>query len=391
VRAIIKNTPLLASLIENETAQAFTLKRQVSIEIVAANAKWVRGLTAIGIALDETAFLPSNEDSAQSDVSILEALRPSTATTGAPIIITSSPATTTGIVHEIWAKHYGPTGDPGVLVVQSDSRGLNPTLRQSVIDRAFETDARVAQREFGGEFVESLSSYISREVLERLVERGVTERKPLPGVAYHCFVDASSGTGTDSFAAAIGHVAAEGDRRVIVLDCVMAEKPPFDPLAITAALCGRLRTWGIREVLGDNYAGGFVQSAFAKHGVSYLQCPLNASELYIAALPSFTSASVALLDNPRIISELTSLRRKLGQAGKETVMHMRGAHDDLGNAIVGLIHKLTPRAAVAFDFGGWGVVTAADVKGLNPAANWTASRGYSDTRPGWQRFDYSEW
>ena len=40
--------------------------------------------------------------------------------------------------------------------------------------------------------------------------------------------------------------------------------------------------------------------------------------------------------------------------------------------------------------GGWGVVTAADVRGLNPAANWTASRGYSNGRPGWQRFDYSE-
>jgi hypothetical protein len=42
-------------------------------------------------------------------------------------------------------------------------------------------------------------------------------------------------------------------------------------------------------------------------------------------------------------------------------------------------------------FGGWGVVTSADVKGLNPAANWTTSRGYSDTRAGWQRFDYFDW
>jgi hypothetical protein len=29
-------------------------------------------------------------------------------------------------------------------------------------------------------------------------------------------------------------------------------------------------------------------------------------------------------------------------------------------------------------FDGWGVVTAADLKGLNPAANWTAAGGYAD-------------
>ena len=31
----------------------------------------------------------------------------------------------------------------------------------------------------------------------------------------------------------------------------------------------------------------FVPSAFAKHGIAYKHCPLNASELYIAALPTF--------------------------------------------------------------------------------------------------------
>jgi hypothetical protein len=43
-------------------------------------------------------------------------------------------------------------------------------------------------------------------------------------------------------------------------------------------------------------------------------------------------------------------------------------------------------------YDGWGVVTAADLKGLNPAANWSASRGYSDsTQAGWRRFDHPGW
>ena len=95
VRAIINDAPLLASLVEDRTQHFLRLRRGVALEVLPANARWVRGLTAIGIALDETAFLPSNEDASNSDVSILESLRPSTATTSAPIVITSSPATTT--------------------------------------------------------------------------------------------------------------------------------------------------------------------------------------------------------------------------------------------------------------------------------------------------------
>ena len=57
-------------------------------------------------------------------------------------------------------------------------------------------------------------------------------------------------------------------------------------------------------------------------------------------------------------------------------------------------HVLTSEALVRQPqcFDGWGVVTAADLKGLNPAANWSASRGYSDSSlTGWRRFDHPGW
>jgi hypothetical protein len=357
IRAIIKNTPLLASLVEDETQQVFKLKRNVAIEILAANAKWVRGLTAIGIAMDETAYLPSNEDAANSDISILEAVRPSAATTAAPLVITSSPSTTQGIVHTLWKKHFGPDGSPDCIVVQSDSRGLNPTLRQSVVDKALADDAESASAEYLGQFREPLSAFISREIVMRCVEVGRSERLVLPGLEYQCFVDVSSGSGTDYFAAAIGHRARDDDRNVVVLDCLFAERPPFDPLACIAALRGHLERWRIKTIVGDAYAGNFVPSAFAKHGITYLPAKLSASELYLAALPVFTSGGVALLDNPVLIEQLVNLRRRIGQAGKESVQHMRGQHDDLANATCGLIHMLTPAEGVAWDYGGIGVVT----------------------------------
>src|SRR5207248_2187022 len=256
IRAIIDSAPLLASLVEDRTQHVLELKRQVCIEVLAANAKWVRGVTCVGVAMDESAYLPSNEDAVNSDISLLEALCPTVATTGGPVLLTSSPATTTGIVHSLWKKHYGKDGSPDCVVVQSDSRTMNPRLRQSVIDKAFAADATSASAEYGGEFREPLSAFLTRETIMRCVEVGRKERVPLPGIADQCFVDAASGSGTDSFAACIGHRAMDADRSVVVVDYVMAQKPPFDPLACIAALAGHLQRWNISQVTGDAYAGG---------------------------------------------------------------------------------------------------------------------------------------
>ena len=54
IRAIIEASPLLACLIEDKTAHVLRLARQVGIEVLAANARTVRGVTAIGIVMDES-------------------------------------------------------------------------------------------------------------------------------------------------------------------------------------------------------------------------------------------------------------------------------------------------------------------------------------------------
>jgi hypothetical protein len=378
IRAIIDKAPLLASLVEERLAHVLTLRRGTQIEVLAANARWVRGITCIGICLDESAYLPSGEDAINSDISLLEALRPAVATTSAPLLLTSSPATTTGIVHSLWKKHFGATGDPLAVVVQSDSLGLNPTLKRSVVDKAFEEDAASAQREYGGEFAEPMTAFLTREIVMRCVEAGVTERAPLPGVSYASFIDASSGSGSDSFACAIGHRTRDGDRDVVILDCLIAEKPPFDPLALIAALCGHLQRWGIRQVAGDSYSGNFLVSALARHGVSYMASKLSASELYSAALPAFTSGTVVLLDNPLLIEQLVALRRRIGQAGKEFVQHMRNQHDDLSNSACGLIHLLTPLEQTASTWAIPGVVR-------EPRIYPTYADGESETWQAWRR------
>jgi hypothetical protein len=360
IRKIIKSKPLLAALVTEETQQTFKLLRNVAIEILAANARWVRGITCIGVALDESAFLPSNEDAANSDASLMDALQPTVATTGGPMLLTSSPQTTTGVVHELWEEFYGKAG-ADVLVVQAGTRDLNPTVRQSVIDKARARDGRTADREYGGQFIEPVAAYIDRETLLRCTEKGVLERVAMANVQYSCFIDAAAGTGQDSFAVAIGHRARDKAGDIIMLDALIGQKPPFDPMVLVKQLAAKLRALRITSIMGDNFTGGFLVSAFREQGIEYLRCPLSASDLYLAALPTFTSQTISLIDSPGLVDELVSLRRKFGTNGKETVTHMRGRHDDAANALCGLIYMLTPAygGSANKSWGGFGVYTGA--------------------------------
>jgi hypothetical protein len=96
------------------------------------------------------------------------------------------------------------------------------------------------------------------------------------------------------------------------------------------------------------------------------------------------------LNSRKLVGQLAALERRT-TATRDKIDHPRGARDDVANAAAGALVAAADRRNEVKVIGGWGVVTAADLKSLNPAAHWTASGGYSHTRPGWQRFDYPDW
>src|SRR6266566_2838830 len=150
-------------------------------------------------------------------------------TTGGPLLLTSSPAGAEGLVYQLYKRHFGPQGDARCIVAKADSRTLNPSLRQSVIDRAFEENPESAAAEYGAEFREPMTAYLTRELIERCIDKGITARVRLPAVEYVAFCDTSSSAGRDSMALCIGHKSIDRDRPVTVIDLLLEEKPPFDP------------------------------------------------------------------------------------------------------------------------------------------------------------------
>lgn len=76
------------------------------------------------------------------------------------------------------AGHFGPEGDPSILVAQGASRDFNPELPQSVVDRALERDPEANRAEFLAEFRTDVESLLTLESIQAVVDPGVRERAP---------------------------------------------------------------------------------------------------------------------------------------------------------------------------------------------------------------------
>ena len=124
---------------------------------------------------------------------------------------------------------------------------------------------------------------------------------------------------------------------VTVIDCLREVRPPFSPEGVVAEFATVLRAYRIGKVTGDRYAGEFPREQFRKHGVSYEVSAQPKSDIYVNFLPLLNSRKVELLDHPRLISQLTGLERRTSRAGKDSIDHAPGGHDDLANAAAGVL------------------------------------------------------
>lgn len=331
VHGLLQASPKLSQLIQAASKETIELTTGCDIEVGAASWRSTRGATLIGAVCDEIAFWRS-ESTANPDAEILAALRPGLATTAGPLICISSPHARKGELYKAWREHHGPDGDPAILVAHAASRDLNPSLSLRLIERAMERDPDAARAEYLAEFRSDLEDFVSVEVIDRATEPGVAERWPDGGKNYVAFCDPSGGS-RDAMTLGIAH----HDGEKAVLDCLREVRPPFKPSDVVAEFCGTLRTYGCSRVIGDRYAGEWVVSAFAEHGIHYEHSDLTRSEIYLELLPALNSGGVILLDNRRLAHQLQGLERKTAGGGRDRIDHAPGAHDDLCNAAAGAL------------------------------------------------------
>lgn len=331
LRGVFQHSPMLGQLVDSETTDTIRLTNRVDIEIKPASYRTIRGATAVAAIGDEAAFW-SGETTVNPDTEILNAIRPAMATTGGPLIVISSPYARKGELWSTFRQHYGPDGDPRVIVAKGPSRTFNPSLPQSVVDRAFQRDPVAAAAEYGAEFRSDVEAFLSRDVVDAVTMAGRHELPPSRQFNYVGFVDPSGGS-ADSFTLAIAH--REGE--AAVLDVVREVRPPFSPDSVVAEFASLLATYSITSVRGDRYGGEWPRERFRTHGIAYEPSDRTRSELYGELLPILNAGRAELLDVPKIANQLIGLERRTSRVGRDTIDHAPGAHDDLANAVAGAL------------------------------------------------------
>jgi hypothetical protein len=356
VKAILNHVPALRNMIVDQRTDEIELTTGVTIMVKASDFGGVRGPTIACVVADEIAFWPSQ--GANPDDEILSAIRPAMATIpDAKLLCISTGYAQVGALYDAHKEHYG-KDDDDVLVWQSDTASMNPTISQKFIDKEIEKDPEAGRAEWLGLFREDVSAAFPLELIEACTVAGRMELPPSPHVLqYFGFVDPSGGR-HDAFTLAIAHLDYE-DR--IILDAIRAIRPPFDPSEVVKEYSGFVKAYGVIGVIGDNYAGEWPKTEFAKHGITYEPSEKTKSELYLATIPMFTSHRVELLNIDRMKTEFRRLERRRGRSGKDSIDHPPRGSDDIANAIGGVICLASEHAGQFVMPEAYGEITCSDL------------------------------
>src|SRR6478609_3575604 len=336
--ASFERSPILKQLIASRTADALELTTGITLEVRPASFRKLRGPTYVAVIADELAFWYVDAAYANPDIEILNAVEPGLATTGGPLILASSPHARRGALWDVFKRHYGPGGDPLILVAHGASRTLNPSLSQRVVDRALEKDRTRGTAEYLAEFRTDVEGFVALEVVESCVG-DYREQLPARGTRYGAFVDPAGGSGPDAMTLAIAHEARPDDR--IIIDAVREMRPPFSPTVVVDEFAGLLKAYDVTKVVGDHYGGEFVKEPFRKHGINYELCKRPKSDLFRDMLPLLNSGHIILPRHDRLIAQIVGLERRVSRAGRDSIDHAPGAHDDIANAVSGVVSAIS--------------------------------------------------
>jgi hypothetical protein len=227
-KAALLGHPKLRSLVTRSLVETVELDGNVEISVVTASIKAVRSQTTIAAVFDEIAFWEADETSANPDVDIVNAIRPSMITIPTAMQIgASSRYARKGVLWNAYRDYYGKPGGP--LVWSADTETMHPSIDRKFIADEYEKDPVAAAAEYGLEWRSDVAAFVLREVVEAAVPYGLVERMSDKTITYAAFTDPSGGS-ADSFTLAIGH-REKGTGRGI-LDAIREVRPPFSPESV---------------------------------------------------------------------------------------------------------------------------------------------------------------
>jgi hypothetical protein len=354
-RALVA-TPLIAAEVSRGTDEILEFKNGASLEVVANDADLVRGRSVLALLGTEASFWNTDPDSRHSDEEVISAASAGAAMVpdGGLTILSSSVHRRKGMMYGNWKTLHG-NDDAEDICWLASSRTMNPALPEKVVAKAKLKDPERAAAEFESIWRSDLSDFVPADIVAAATDYGCFERAPMPGVVYFAFVDASGGTGRDSFSISIGH---RGPDNMVVIDLIRERIPRFVPKAVVKEFSDLLKLYRVSKIKSDRYASAWASDEWARNGITCEPSELSKSKIYLAALPVLMSGQARLLDIEKLRDQLTGLERRIYASGREAIddSGAQSSHDDLANVCCGVLVNLSfeKYEAPQPQFGSWG-------------------------------------
>ena len=323
-------------LVKDKEGKTLIEYSAVAIKVGAASKKTTRGRAVCTLLCDEIAYWNLDENSYESDIDVLRAIRPALLQFGdqGTVIKLSSPGIKQGVLYDEWNKRK----DIKKTYVQfkAPSWVWNTILPADNFYDEWKLDPDGFDTEYRANFVDSISNFILPEYVDMCVLKGIQFLPPSENkkVVYTAAIDAAFKNDRFAFAL-VGHYENKIKTHVIKYWEGSRNEPvkAFEVAKFIHNICSE---FGINNVMADQHSFQPLREIFEKFGINLVENTFSLPykrKIYFGLKRLIHNKNIDLLDIPLVSKELKELQVEQTPTGQIRIGHPMGGSDDLSDAV----------------------------------------------------------
>lgn len=352
VKDLINSSPILKPLIVRETSDTLELSNGAVFRAMPASSRGGRGLAVPLLIFDEIGHALDTEGGNAAGSSLYQALSPSVAQFGklGKILLLSSPWIQQGIFWDLF-KQANSGNFSHIQVRQEPSWVMNPTLSPEFLEQEKARDPELFVIEYGANFSQSLSSFISSELVDLAInsDRGILPPIPKFRNQYYLALDPAKGN-RDNYTACIGHY----DNEFLVIDLWHEFQPSWSDGSKKQVNIAEVEDWilekhkayGFAQVVLDQYnSASTIQRLKGKVKIEELTWSvISKTKAFSKLRELFNCGKIELYPHPKANNQIKNLTVTYRSSGQWSVSGGTGsAVDDYCSALAGVALASQPR------------------------------------------------
>lgn len=370
IRQFIEESPVLTNLINKkrkQTTSAMNLSvpfiegnkivnSNVQIKVGAASKKTTRGVAACAVLCDEIAYWNLDESMKETDIKILQAVRPAMKQFGdkAMMIKLSSPGIRQGVLYNEYEASRKGTLPKSYAVFKAPTWMMNSIIPVSELKEEYTYDPEGFDVEYRANFADSLSNFISPEFLDKAVMENIEflQASGNKSVQYYAAIDAAYKS--DKFTFTVVGVSENRITQCISKGWEGTKKNPVKAHDVAQWIKTNIKDYGVNVIYADQFSFQPLKEIFDQYGLNLEEntfSPTFKKKIYFNLKKLVHSEQIDLLDNKIQTKELRELIVEKSSSGTIKIGHPNSGSDDFADSLaVAAFRAVEQKGAGKFTF-----------------------------------------